>query len=75
MLCIDPKNAMYVTPKELHGPRLPVHVIKSVLSGKICYESEICRDMARIAARSGNPASECILKDLHQHNAMFLQPL
>ncbi|KAA0721253.1 hypothetical protein E1301_Tti018150s11, partial [Triplophysa tibetana] len=59
MLCIDPKNAMYVTPKELHGPRLPVHVIKSVLSGKICCESEICRDMARIAARRGNLASEC----------------
>ncbi|XP_067227090.1 uncharacterized protein [Chanodichthys erythropterus] len=59
MLCIDEKNAIYVTPKELHGPRVPIHIIKSLLLGKLYCESEICRDMAKIAARSGHPGTEC----------------
>ncbi|XP_052009945.1 uncharacterized protein LOC127662694 [Xyrauchen texanus] len=59
MLCIDKKNALYVTPKELHGPRVPVHVKKSLLLGQIYCESDICRDMAKIAAQSGHPGTEC----------------
>nr|XP_055024083.1 uncharacterized protein LOC129414162 [Misgurnus anguillicaudatus] len=59
MLCVDQKNAIYVTPKEQHGPRLPVHIIKSPHLDRLFCESETCRDMSSIATRSGYPATEC----------------
>ncbi|XP_072563139.1 uncharacterized protein [Paramormyrops kingsleyae] len=59
IICIDAKNGIFVTPKDPHGPRVPVHVCKSVLSQTISCELPICKDFMAIALKSGNPGMEC----------------
>ncbi|KAG9280291.1 hypothetical protein AMEX_G2979, partial [Astyanax mexicanus] len=59
MLCIDQKNGIYVTPKNPHGARLPIHVCKCFESQTFLCELESCRDFMGIATRSGNPGKEC----------------
>lgn len=59
MLCIDSLNGIYVTTKEFHGVRLPIHVQKSSVMKYFACEVESCMDFMSIAANSGNPGKEC----------------
>ncbi|XP_043080591.1 si:ch211-10d23.5 isoform X3 [Puntigrus tetrazona] len=59
ILCIDAKNAIYVTPKYLHGPRVPIHIRKSFTSQVLLCELEECWDFMKAQAQSGNPGKEC----------------
>nr|XP_055024869.1 uncharacterized protein LOC129414781 [Misgurnus anguillicaudatus] len=59
MFCVDPINGIYVTPKEKHGQRLPLHIIKHILLRRISCELERCKDMSRIATQNGHPGWEC----------------
>ncbi|KAG9283629.1 HMG domain-containing protein 3-like [Astyanax mexicanus] len=43
MLCIDQKNGIYVTPKNPHGARLPIHVCITVYA----KECPVCRVLVR----------------------------
>ena len=59
MQCIDPKNSIYVTTKNICGGiRMPVHVVKGPKSS--ACEVPLCEDMMAIQARAGNPGFECI---------------
>ncbi|XP_049339084.1 uncharacterized protein LOC125804022 [Astyanax mexicanus] len=59
IICIDVNKGIFVTPKDQHGPRVPIHVCKSVLSQTMSCEVDICRDLMAIALKSGNPGMEC----------------
>ncbi|XP_067308141.1 uncharacterized protein [Pseudorasbora parva] len=59
MICIDPKNGLYVTTKHSHGVRLPIHLQKCLPARLYDCEVEECRDFMSIAAQSGNPGKEC----------------
>ncbi|XDV45388.1 hypothetical protein PO909_013501 [Leuciscus waleckii] len=59
MLCVDAKNAIYVTPKDPHGPRVPVHVRKSFSLQILLCELEECWDFMKAQAQRGNPGREC----------------
>ncbi|CAM4298492.1 unnamed protein product [Leuciscus chuanchicus] len=59
MMCIDPKNGLYVTTKHSHGIRLPIHVQKCLPARLYDCEVDECRDFMSIAAQSGNPGKEC----------------
>ncbi|XP_067303075.1 uncharacterized protein si:ch211-10d23.5 isoform X2 [Pseudorasbora parva] len=59
MLCIDAKNAIYVTPKDLHGPRVPIHIRKSFALQIVLCELEECWDFMKAQAQRGNPGKEC----------------
>lgn len=59
MLCIDAKNAIYVTPKDLHGPRVPIHIRKSFALQILLCELEECWDFMKAQAQRGNPGKEC----------------
>ncbi|XP_016105452.1 uncharacterized protein [Sinocyclocheilus grahami] len=59
ILCIDAKNAIYVTPKYLHGPRVPIHIRKSFTLQILLCELEECWDFMKAQAQSGNPGKEC----------------
>ncbi|KAL1277206.1 hypothetical protein QQF64_023879 [Cirrhinus molitorella] len=59
VICIDERNGIFVTPKDTHGPRVPVHVKKQIVSGSIACESPLCHDFMRIGVESGNPGMEC----------------
>ncbi|XP_073668887.1 uncharacterized protein [Paramisgurnus dabryanus] len=60
IFCIDERNGIFVTPKDAHGPRVPLHVKKRMVSGSVACESSVCRDFMRIGVESGNPGLECI---------------
>ncbi|XP_073672001.1 uncharacterized protein [Paramisgurnus dabryanus] len=60
IFCIDERNGIFVTPKDAHGPRVPLHVKKHMVSGSVACESSVCRDFMRIGVESGNPGLECI---------------
>ncbi|XP_072571686.1 uncharacterized protein [Paramormyrops kingsleyae] len=59
IICIDVKNGIFVTPKDRYGPRVPVHVCKSVLSQAISCEVDVCRHFMADALKRGNPGMEC----------------
>ncbi|XP_073685728.1 uncharacterized protein [Garra rufa] len=59
VICIDERNGIFVTPKDAHGPRVPIHVKKQIVSGSIACESPLCHDFMRIGVESGNPGMEC----------------
>ncbi|NP_001373403.1 uncharacterized protein LOC556599 [Danio rerio] len=59
MLCIDAKKAIYVTPKDLHGPRVPIHIRKSFALQILLCELEECWDFMKTQAQNGNPGKEC----------------
>ncbi|KAK7128365.1 hypothetical protein R3I94_016819 [Phoxinus phoxinus] len=59
VLCVDAKNAIYVTPKDPHGPRVPVHIRKSFSLQILLCELEECWDFMKAQAQRGNPGREC----------------
>ncbi len=59
MICIDSVNGIYVTTKESHGMRLPIHVQKSSVLKYFACEVQACTDFMSIAANNGNPGKEC----------------
>ncbi|XP_063069016.1 uncharacterized protein si:ch211-10d23.5 [Engraulis encrasicolus] len=59
VICVDKKNAIFVTPKDASGPCIPIHIMKSVVTPKLACESAICRDYMKIAAEFGSPGQEC----------------
>ncbi|KAF4101584.1 hypothetical protein G5714_018016 [Onychostoma macrolepis] len=59
VICIDKRNGVFVTPKDVHGPRVPIHVKKHIVSASVACESPLCRDFMRIGVESGNPGMEC----------------
>ncbi|XP_051947545.1 uncharacterized protein LOC127618892 isoform X2 [Xyrauchen texanus] len=59
MFCIDAKNGIYVTPKDLHGPRVPIHILKSFALQIMLCELEECREFMIAQAQCGNPGKEC----------------
>ncbi|XP_066542855.1 uncharacterized protein [Hoplias malabaricus] len=59
MICVDAKNGIYVTPKDLQGAKLPIHVCKSLVSQSFLCELETCREFMTMASQNGNPGKEC----------------
>ncbi|XP_076841396.1 uncharacterized protein LOC143485752 [Brachyhypopomus gauderio] len=66
IICIDDKNGIFVTPKDAYGPRVAIHVCKSILSQSLACEVPLCRDYMKIGLESGNPGIEC--QHLHRTN-------
>lgn len=54
MLCIDPKNGLYITTKHSHGVRLPTHVQRCLPA---LYDYEVEEECRKFAAQSGK---ECL---------------
>lgn len=74
MMCIDPKNGLYVTTKHSHGVRLPVHVQKCLPARLYDCEVDECRDFMSIAAQSGNPGKECYHLERTRRAHVYIPP-
>lgn len=48
MMCIDPKNGIYVTLKYDYGPLLPIHIVKPTINAAMDCEMESCQQLMRI---------------------------
>lgn len=74
MLCIDPKNGLYVTTKHSHGLRLPIHVQKCLPAQMYDCEVDECRDFMSIAGQSGNPGKECFHLERTKNALPYIPP-
>ncbi|XP_051518090.1 uncharacterized protein LOC127420121 isoform X2 [Myxocyprinus asiaticus] len=74
MFCIDAKNGIYVTPKDLHGPRVPIHILKSFTLQIMLCELEECREFMIAQAQCGNPGKECCHLERTSHARKYVPP-
>lgn len=59
IFCIDVSHGIFVTPKNQHGPRVPFHICKSILTQTMSCEVDICCDPMSFALKRCNPRMEC----------------
>ncbi|XP_055023112.2 uncharacterized protein [Misgurnus anguillicaudatus] len=74
MWCIDPKNGLYITTKNSHGVRLPIHTQKCIPERKYDCEVEECRDFMNIAAQGGDPGKECLHLERTRNSLPYITP-
>ncbi|XP_051517049.1 uncharacterized protein si:ch211-10d23.5 isoform X2 [Myxocyprinus asiaticus] len=74
MFCIDAKNGIYITTKDLHGPRVPIHVLKSFALQIMLCESKECREFMIAQGQCGNPGKECCHLERTSHAQQYVPP-
>ncbi|XP_051961485.1 uncharacterized protein si:ch211-10d23.5 isoform X3 [Xyrauchen texanus] len=74
MFCIDAKNGIYITTKDLHGPRVPIHVLKSFALQVMLCESKECREFMIAQGQCGNPGKECCHLERTSHAQQYVPP-
>uniref|UniRef100_A0AAQ4PPL1 C2H2-type domain-containing protein n=1 Tax=Gasterosteus aculeatus aculeatus TaxID=481459 RepID=A0AAQ4PPL1_GASAC len=74
IMCIDPDNGIYVTPRHDASRLIPIHVIKSTSAPNIDCEVSLCRKLMDVATASGNPGKECVHLERVKHADPYVPP-